>query len=83
VEETEKRLIAVTVMALDQFPSAELAALNTAVCLYGNVPENNLAYAKALECALINPDGSVSALPELRKALSHVITRRVEAGTFV
>ena len=83
MEETEKRLIAVTIMALDQFPSAELAALNTAACLYGNVPEVNLAYAKALECALINPNGTIPALPELRQALAHVISRRVEAGTFV
>lgn len=83
MEETEKRFIAVTIMALNQFPSAELAALNTAACLYGVVPEENLAYAKALECALINPDGTIAALYELRRALAHVINRRIEAGTFV
>jgi len=70
-------------MALDHFPNAELAALTTAAHLYGAVPEENLAYAKALECGLINPGGTIPALPELRKAIADVITRRTEAGTFV
>lgn len=83
MEDLEKQLMTVTVMALDHFPSNELAALNTFVCLYGAVPKNSLAYAKALECALINQDGSVSALYELRQALAHVINRRMEKGTFV
>ena len=82
MEDLEKRLISVILMALDHFPNAELAALNTAACLYGAVPAENLAYAKALECALINPDGTIPALPELRRAMAHVIKGRMEAGTF-
>ena len=83
MEELEKRLMAVTIMALDQFTYAELAALNTVLRLAGRVPEHNLAYARALESALINSDGSVPAIYELQTALAHVIGKKVEAGTFV
>jgi hypothetical protein len=79
----EKGLIAVLILALDQFPSNELAALNMAACLYGNVPEENLAYARALECRLIDPGGTIPVLPELKWALASVITRRTEAGMFI
>jgi hypothetical protein len=78
----ERRLIAATILALRGFTATELAALNTAVCLWGRVDVINLAYTRALEAALINPDGSVSGLPELKRALAHVINERMKAGTF-
>ena len=83
MEEFEKRLMAVTIMALDDFSNLELAALNAIVSFTGRVPDHNIAHARALEYALINQDGSVPALYELRTALAHVINRRVGEGTFI
>ena len=83
MEELEKRLMAVTIMALDDFSNLELAALYTILSFTGRVPDRNIAHARALEYALINQDGSVPALYELRTALAHVINRRMEAGAFV
>jgi len=83
MEDLEKDLLAVLVRGLDHFTSEELAAFNVAACLYGRVADGTLAYAKALECALIKPDGSIQAFTEMKRALAHVIKGRMEAGTFV
>lgn len=81
MEDLERRLMAVTIISLKQFPSKELAALNVAIS-FGNVSKKNCAYARALESALIHQDGSAAAIYELKSAMAIVINQRIEEGTF-
>lgn len=78
----ERRLCAVTIMALRRFTNAELASFHCAAALYGRVPPENYAYQKAVDSALINKDGSVLASDITIKAASVEVNRRLDAGTF-
>jgi len=69
--------------ALRGFSNEELAAFNTSASLYGNVPDLNCAHAKCLELGFISIDGTVRALFETRKAISHVILERKQAGEWM
>ena len=81
-QDTEKRLCAVTIMALKRFANAELATFHCAASFLGQVPPENLAYQKAVDAALIRKDGSVMALDITIKACAHEVKRRMDAGTF-
>ena len=79
----EARLIAVIVVVLRDFESHELAAFNCAATGFNCIPPENLAYDRALKAELIDIDGSLKTAEETKRALAHVIAKRIEAGTFV
>lgn len=74
---------AVIVLPLEAFSNEELAALHCAVTFLGRVATVNLGYKKGVEHSLINADGSMRFLKdEMEMALTHELTRRMEAGTY-
>jgi hypothetical protein len=80
--ELNASLMAVMVMSLEQFPNDELAAMNNALSMGPRLPSHNLAFRRAKDASLVDADGGVSGLEELREAMSYEIIRRVDAGTF-
>ncbi len=79
----DRRLMVVTILALQTFSSAELAAFNLAASWNGRVEKTNIAYNRCVESALVHREGHVLALEETKRALAVVITERIKAGTFV
>ena len=83
LDQGNRTVAAVIVLALKTFSNEELAALHCAVTGFGRVAIVNLGYKKAVEHTLINADGSMRFLKdEMEMALTHEVTRRMDAGTF-
>lgn len=80
--DTTRILATVSMIALEAFSNAELAAFNNGVQTFGEVPPGNLAHKRAVEAKLIKPDGSTWDLDAIRDASAAEVSRRVEAGTF-
>lgn len=75
-------LAAVMAMSLETFPNDELAALNNAISWMETLPEENIAFKRAVELSLVEKTGRISGLEELQAAASLEINRRLDAGTF-
>ena len=80
-----KPTAAVMMLCLESLENSELAALNNALSWPDRtvLPEQNLAFKKVVESKLVNEDGSIPAIEELRAAASAEVCRRLDAGTFV
>ena len=81
--EYERRLIAVTMIAVGNLSNQEIAAFNLAITGFGKVAEGNCSYAPALKAGLIKECGSVLALEKTKQATAVIINQRMRDGTFV
>ena len=84
-DQGNRSVAAVIVLALEAFSNEELAALHNGVTGFGRVATVNLGYKKGVEHSLINADGSMRfpiLKDEMEMALTHEVTRRMEAGTY-
>lgn len=75
-------LAAVMAMTLKSFPGDELGAMNCVISHSATLPKGNRAFKRAVETSLVEKDGRISGLEELRAAASLEINRRLDAGTF-
>ena len=75
------RAEAVIVLRIHEFNDITLAALYNAVSGFGRIPEQNIAYQKALKIGLITADGKPVEREQLERACESEINRRIEAGT--
>ena len=71
-------LATTSVMVLEPFFDAELAALNNAITGFGKVGEENIAFKRARDSNLIQENGVPHDLESLEAALSFEINRRLE-----
>ncbi len=76
------RLAAVFCVTLETWDNADLAALNNSLHGFGKVAEGCRAYKAALTAGLLQKNGHPTAKEELLRAVSHVICKRLDAGTF-
>lgn len=79
---TPEAMAAVMSLPLADFPNDELAAMNNAIQMFGSLPPENVAHARAAEARLIKPSGQPWDLEPLQAALAFEVNRRVEEGTF-
>jgi len=79
---TETTLIAVAIMALEQFDNFTLGTFNNAIQSFGKIDKNNKSYEKALELSLINEDGMPYDLEIVKDASAFEVNRRVTENRF-
>lgn len=75
-------LTAVYILALEDWPDDALAAVNLALTLGDHVPPINCGFQRAVDDKLIKESGLPWDDEAVKLALSQVINRRVEAGTW-
>ncbi|TSC80063.1 MAG: hypothetical protein G01um101429_267 [Parcubacteria group bacterium Gr01-1014_29] len=79
----EQTLATAMVLALESFDNSTLTAFNIAIQRYGRVPLENIAYNKALDCALIDKNGEPCELETLKIANAYEVNRRAKTGIFI
>ena len=73
----------VMTLLLDDFPNAELAALNISVRTSGTVKPRSISFERAKDAGLIDDTGKPVDLETLRDALDFTVNERFAADTSV
>ncbi len=75
-------LTAATAMALEDFTSSELAALNNSITGFGTVGKEVVGFERAVESGILHSGGRPCDKESLLAALSFEINQRLDRGSF-